>query len=135
MSRFTEEHKAAMAESHAQNRAVSSYLAALEQQKERSDKPVDIEKLTNQRNEAAENARTETSPLKRLDFIQERMSLDRQIRAEERRIAAPVVNLQDAEDEFVRYAAAFSERKGISRSAWRSVGVPPQVLARANVHS
>ena len=43
------------------------------------------------------------------------------------------VDLAALEEEFVKTARTYSERKGISYSAWRQVGVPPSVLARASI--
>ena len=41
---------------------------------------------------------------------------------------------QDLENDFVRVAKSFSERKGISYKAWREVGVPARVLKLAGIH-
>jgi hypothetical protein len=37
------------------------------------------------------------------------------------------------EDDFVRIAKAYGERKGISHEAWRETGVQPEVLRRAGI--
>lgn len=37
------------------------------------------------------------------------------------------------EDEFVKVAARYGERKGITYTAWRELGIPPAVLARADI--
>lgn len=37
------------------------------------------------------------------------------------------------EDEFVEHALIFARRKGITYGAWRDVGVPAHVLARAGI--
>ncbi len=43
------------------------------------------------------------------------------------------VDLSALEREFKKAAKAYSERKGISYSAWRELGVPPSVLASAGI--
>ena len=43
------------------------------------------------------------------------------------------VDLEALEKEFVNAAATYSERKGISYSAWRELGVPGSVLERAGI--
>ena len=37
------------------------------------------------------------------------------------------------EDEFVDAASGYSQRKGISYTAWRELGVPASVLKRAGI--
>jgi hypothetical protein len=43
------------------------------------------------------------------------------------------VDLAQLEKDFVKAAAPYSERKGISYSAWREVGVPAAVLDKAGI--
>jgi len=44
-----------------------------------------------------------------------------------------VVDMEALEEGFVRNAASYSQRKGITWSAWREVGVPASVLAAAGI--
>lgn len=41
--------------------------------------------------------------------------------------------LHEAEQEFVKVAASYSERKGITYAAWRACGVPAKVLKAAGI--
>jgi hypothetical protein len=43
------------------------------------------------------------------------------------------VDMQAIENEFVAAAAPYGARKGITYAAWRSMGVDPAVLRRANI--
>jgi hypothetical protein len=43
------------------------------------------------------------------------------------------VDLSALEAAFVKTAGAYSDRKGISYAAWRELGVPADVLKRANI--
>jgi hypothetical protein len=67
-------------------------------------------------------------PLKRVHLLQERIDLMAALEATESK-----VDLAQLEKEFVKAAAPYSERKGISYSAWREVGVPAAVLDKAGI--
>lgn len=129
MAPFSEEHKASMKASHDQNRGVRAYLEALDNTRApRRGRKRDPEKLQNRRAEIAEEAKT-ANPVKKLELVQERMNIDRELADD------PVeeVNMEELEDSFVRVAAAYSVRKGISYEAWREIGVAADVLKRAGL--
>lgn len=126
-SKMTDEHKAALAEGRAQGRAVRSYLEALERNKPRRGRrrtPASIKK----RLDAIDVEINEADPLKRVHLIQERMDL-----LEELDNATTIVDIDKLEKDFVRDAAAYSQRKGISYAAWRELGVPATVLRSAGI--
>ena len=56
------------------------------------------------------------------------MDIQRQLEA-----ADSNVDLQELEDEFVKAAADYSRRKGITYAAWREAGIDPAVLRRAGI--
>lgn len=124
---MTAAHKAALAEGRAQGRAIRVYLEALE-----AHKP----KRGRRRTEASITARLETieellpdaDPVKRLDLIQERLDLNDELAAMQE-----TVDMSALEKDFVAAAAGYSERKGISYSAWRELGVEPAVLKKAGI--
>ncbi len=124
---MTPEHKAALAEGRAQGRAIRVYLEALE-----AHKP----KRGRRRTEASISARLESieallpdaDPVKRLDLIQERLDLTDELAAMQE-----TVDMNALEKDFVAAAAGYSERKGISYSAWRELGVEPAVLKKAGI--
>ncbi len=124
---MTDEHKAALSEGRAQGRAVRSYLEALE-----THKPKRGRKRTpatmRARIQQIEAALPEASPMSRLQMVQERMDLEKEIEAAETK-----VDLTALEDEFVAAAKAYADRKSISHAAWREVGVPTALLKRAGI--
>jgi hypothetical protein len=124
---MSEEHKKALAKGRAQARAVRDYLEALE----RSSKPGrrlskdELQAKVDGLNEAIEN---EDDPAKRVELIQKR--LDYEERLNEAEDATDPEELQRA---FVAAAKEYSERKGITYTAWREAGVPAAVLREAGV--
>jgi len=124
---MTNAHKAALAEGREQGRAVRRYLEALEAHKPKRGRkrtPESIQK----RLAAIEEKLPEADPLSRLQLVQERMDLERQVAA-----ADPAVNLSELEAEFVSAAPAYGQRKGITYAAWREAGVDAAVLRRAGI--
>ena len=124
---MSDTHKAALAEGREQGRAVRGYLEALEAHKPRRGRkrtPESMEK----RLAAIEEKLPDADPLTRLQLVQERMDLQRQLEA-----ADSSVDMQALEDEFVKAAPDYSRRKGITYAAWREAGVDPAVLRRAAI--
>jgi hypothetical protein len=124
---MSNEHKAALAEGRDQGRAVRRYLEALEANKPKRGRKRSPESMK-KRLDAVENELATADPLKRLHLVQERLDLQAALEATE-----ATVDLQALEKEFVSAAATYSERKGISYSAWRELGVPGGVLERAGI--
>ncbi|MCU1448344.1 MAG: hypothetical protein JWP02_514 [Acidimicrobiales bacterium] len=124
---MSDSHKAALAEGREQGRAVRRYLEALEAHRPRRGRkrtPDSMEK----RLATIEDKLPDADPLTRLQLVQERMDLQRQLAA-----ADSTVDLQGLEDEFVKAAPDYSRRKGITYAAWREAGVDPAVLRRAGI--
>jgi hypothetical protein len=70
----------------------------------------------------------ESSPIREVELIQRRLDIDTQlaqIQQGER--------LAELEEAFVKVAASWATRSGISAAALREVGVPALVLARAGM--
>ena len=124
---MSDTHKAALAEGRDQGRAVRRYLEALEAHKPRRGRKRTPESMT-KRLEAIEEKLPQADPLTRLQLVQERMDLQRQLEASD-----STVDLQELEDEFVKAAADYSRRKGITYAAWREAGIDPGVLRRAGI--
>src|SRR6266545_3716321 len=121
-STMTAEHKRALAQGRAEGRAVRSYLEALDQNRPRRGRPrtpASIEKRLKA---------VEAEPLHRLQLVQERMDLEREL---DRIDAAD--DLTGLERDFVKVAKGYAERKGISYAAWRELGVSPDVLRKAGI--
>lgn len=124
---MSDEHKAALAEGRAQGRAVRNYLEALEAHKPKRGRkrtPESIAKRLDRIDEELGSA----DPIRRLELIQERLDLKKELESIEK-----VVDLTELEAEFVKAAKPYAERKGISYTAFREVGVPAAVLKAAGI--
>ena len=125
--KMSEDHKAALAKGRAQGKAVRDYLAALEQDRKpgrKMDRPT-IEARIKEVQDAIDQ---EPDPAKRVDLIQRRLDLEeRLVEMEEE------PDLEALEAGFIDVAAEYSERKGISYTAWREAGVPAATLKAAGV--
>lgn len=124
---MTPAHKAALAEGRAQGRAIRVYLEALEAHKPKRGRRR-TETSISARLEAIEASLPDADPVKRLDLIQERLDLTDELAAMQE-----TVDMSALEKDFVAAAAGYSERKGISYSAWRELGVEPAVLKKAGI--
>lgn len=127
MAAMSEEHKKALAKGRAQARAVKEYLAAREVDSKRGPK-MTPEKLEERIAGTRQAIAEEDDPARRVELIQQRMD-------DEERLAAmqDQPDMDALETAFVDAAAEYSDRKGISYSAWRELGVPAAVLKKAGV--
>jgi hypothetical protein len=121
------QHKAALAEGREQGRAVRRYLEALEAHKPRRGRKRSPDSMK-KRLASVEAEIATADPLKRLHLVQERLDLQTALEASESN-----VDIGQLEKDFVKAAAPYSERKGISYSAWRELGVPTDVLDKAGI--
>jgi hypothetical protein len=124
---MSDEHKTALAEGRDQGRAVRRYLEALEANKPRRGRRRSPESIT-KRLQAIETDLPTADPLKRLHLIQECIDLQAAREASE-----ASTDIADLEVQFVAVAGSYGERKGITYSAWRELGVPAPVLAQAGI--
>src|SRR5947209_12950556 len=95
---MSDSHKAALAEGREQGRAVRRYLEALEAHKPRRGRKRTPESIA-KRLAAIEQSLPDADPLNRLQLVQERMDLQRQLET-----AGSAVDLQGLEDELVEAA-------------------------------
>lgn len=124
---MSDEHKAAIAEGRVQAKAVSTYLEALA-----ANKP----KRGRQRTPDSIKARIATidksigdaDPLTQLNLHQEREDLEAELATKQ-----ATTDISDLEAGFVKNAAAYGSRKGISYGVWRKAGVAPAVLKKAGI--
>jgi hypothetical protein len=124
---MSNQHKAALAEGREQGRAVRRYLEALEAHKPRRGRKRSPDSMK-KRLSVVESELASADPLKRLHLVQERLDLQAALETSESK-----VDLDKLEKEFVKAAGTYSERKGITYSAWRELGVPASVLERARI--
>ncbi len=124
---MSDEHKAALAEGREQGRVVRQYLEALESTRPRRGRKRTPEKMQ-KRLAAIDEALPTADPLSRVQLIQERYDLEGHLASGENQI-----DLAALEAGFIDTAAAYGQRKGITYTAWREVGVEPRVLKEAGI--
>jgi hypothetical protein len=124
---MSDEHKAALAAGRESGRAVRVYLEALESNKPKRGRKRTKESMTN-RLASIEDEISTADPVKRLSLIQERIDLETLLSGTEDQ-----VDLSELEKAFIKYAADYSDRKGISYAAWRELGLSPAVLKAAGI--
>ena len=121
------EHKKALARGREESRTVRYYLEVLEASRPGPGRKRTEESIRN-RLGRIEDVLPDADVLTRLHLVQERKDLEAELgQAEE------ALDLNAAEKDFVKIAKSYSERKGVSYSAWREVGVSADVLKRAGV--
>jgi hypothetical protein len=124
---MTDEHKAALAEGRSQGRAVRRYLEALDAHKPKRGRKRTADSIK-KRLAKIEAELPEADRLKSLHLVQERIDLENELAG-----MSETVDLTALENDFVKAAAPYSQRRGISYAAWRQLGVSPQVLKRAHI--
>jgi hypothetical protein len=124
---MSDQHKAALAKGREEGRTVRSYLEALEASRPRRGRkrtPDSIKK----RLVTIDAALADADPLSRLQLIQEQQDLDAELACGDN-----TVDIARLEKSFTKVAKSYGDRKGISYSAWRRVGVSAPVLQQAKV--
>jgi hypothetical protein len=124
---MSDEHKAALAEGRNQGRAVRRYLEALDRHRPKRGRKRTRDSIQRRLGRIEEELAA-ADPLKRLQLIQERLDLTTELEGFDTQ-----VDLSGLEEDFVKAAAEYSTRKGISYAAWRELGVEPAVLKRAGI--
>jgi len=122
-------HKEALATGRAEGRAVRHYLESLADNHPRRRRRVATEDLE-LRLSQVERRLPSANPLARLHLAQERINLRATLADAATEAAEGTTAVEDA---FVAVARRYSERKGITWSAWRRAGVPAGVLRRAGL--
>lgn len=123
---LSDDHKAALAKGRSEARTVRAYLDALATKKPRG--TANAATLRQRLERLTEQIEAEQNSLKRLQLIQQRFNVEDKLKALDNS-----VDYEALEAAFVDAAASYSERKGISYSAWREAGVAPDVLKTAGV--
>ena len=124
---MSDEHKAALAQGRAEARAIKAYLAVATAPKKRG-RPVTGATLQEKIASLDEKVRTEDDPLARVELIQARIDAQRAL--DDLDSAA---DLEVLEAGFAKYAASYSDRKGITWTAWRESGVSAATLRNAGI--
>ncbi len=123
---MSEEHKAALAQGRKEARAIKAYLEALEARK--PGRPVSKESLNKRMGKINQKLEETDNPLEEVDLIQSKLDIEKQLAELEN-----AVDMETLEAGFVEHAKSYSERKGVSYTAWREYGVPAKVLRSAGI--
>lgn len=126
-AQMTQEHKEALAVGRAEGRMVRAYLEALESSRPKRGRKRTKESIGS-RLERISSELEAADPLKRLQLTQEQIDLSQELESMD-----SGVNLTDLENDFVKVAQGYAERKGITYAAFRQIGVPASVLKRAGI--
>lgn len=124
---MSNEHKAALAVGRDESRAVRRYLEAMETHRPKRGRQRTAESLQ-ARLETIEERIASADALTRVHLVQERIDLQNELATKEE-----PVDLTALEEEFVRAAKGYADRKGISYTAWREAGVSANVLREAGI--
>ena len=124
---MTDEHKEALAQGRTEGRAVRNYLDALRAHKPRRGRKRTAESVQRRLDEI-EELLPDADPVAELLMIQERTNLQDELAG-----MTLAEDLTEIEDAFVKIAASYSQRQGVSYATWREVGVTPAVLRRAGL--
>lgn len=127
--RMTDAHKAALAEGRDEARQVKAYLEAIEATAPKRRGRRRTKDSIGRRLAAIDAEMADASALGRLQLLQERTDLE----AELATIEAKPIDLTARRAAFVKVAKAYSERKGITYSTWRAVGVDAATLKAAGI--
>ncbi len=123
---MTPEHKEALAKGRRETAAIKAYLTAIAPNS--PGRPVSREALQNRLTKTIASLDSADDPLRRLELTQRKLDIEKELSRSE-----PEVDLEMLEADFVTSALSYSERKGISYTAWREIGVPAAVLRRAGI--
>ncbi len=124
---MSDAHKAALAQGREEGRVVRRYLEALESAKPKRGRKRTADSIQ-KRLAAIEDKLLDADQLTRLNLIEERRRLE-----DELNHGDETVDLAALEKDFVKVARSYGERKGITYSSWRAVGVSAATLQKAKI--
>ncbi|MDA3033106.1 MAG: hypothetical protein O3B90_12415 [Actinomycetota bacterium] len=124
---MSEDHKAAMERGRAEGRVVREYLEALRSTKPKRGRKRTPDSITKRLGQI-ETEFSNASAIDELKLVQERRDLNNELES-----MGTSVDLSSLEQEFLRVASAYGERKGISYGSWREVGVSAATLKNAGI--
>jgi hypothetical protein len=126
-SSMSDQHKQALAIGREESRAVRRYLDALEAHKPKRGRKRTADGIARRLRQIDQRLES-ADPLTRVNLLQEKMNLESELAAKHES-----VDLAALEEGFVAAAKGYSERKGITWSAWRAAGISASVLARTGI--
>jgi len=125
MARRKADRSTERGERRAETAAVAAYLTALRAPKVPANSRVTLEK---RRAQIEQWIAKESSPIREVELIQQRLDIDSQLAQIDQ-----AARLPELEEMFVKVAGSWAKRSGISAAALREVGVPAIVLRRAGL--
>jgi hypothetical protein len=126
-SKMTNAHKEALAVGRQEGRVVREYLESIESNRPKRGRKRTTDSVK-KRLAAIDAAITNANPLQRLHLVQERFDLQKELEG-----MGAATDRAALEGDFAKVAAGYGQRKGISYSAWRELGVSPDVLKKAGI--
>ncbi len=123
---MTEQHKEALKLGRLEARAIKAYLRALDARK--PGRPVTRESLEARLKAVEAKIAESDDPLRKLELVQKKLDIEDTLSQVE-----DAQNIAGLEAGFVQHARSYSERKGISYTAWRQVGVSAATLKAAGI--
>ncbi len=125
MARRMSERPRNVGKRRAETNAVAAYLTALRAPKVSARSRPNLEK---RRVQIEQWIAEESSPIREVELIQQRLDIDAQLARIDQ-----AARLPELEEAFVKVAASWAQRSGIRTAALREVGVPASVLKRAGL--
>jgi len=125
---MTDAHKKALAVGREQGRVIRGYLEALDSTRPKRGRKRTADSVQ-RRLDAVRKELPSASGLNRVHLIQERMDLESELA----NLSGDGVDVSALEAAFVKVAAEYGTRKGISYTAWREAGVDAAVLKKAGI--
>ena len=119
--KMSDEHKEALARGRQLSRTVNAYLTALEENRPKRGRKRTAESIQ-KRLATIDASLADASPVKRLQLTQERLDLEAELVALDN--AKDDSDLESLEADFVAIAKEYSDSQGITKAAWRELGVP-----------
>jgi hypothetical protein len=126
-SPMSQAHKEALAVGREEGRAVRRYLEALDAHKPKRGRKRSPDTVQ-RRLEEIDDKLQSSDALSRVHLVQERMNLEYELMSKDAQI-----DLGALEEEFIKAAKNYSQRKGITYAAWREAGVDAAVLRQAGI--
>jgi hypothetical protein len=121
------EHKAALAKGREEGLAVRRYLEALESSKPRPGRRRTPASMTKKLAQIEAELAT-ADPLTKLHLLQEQKDLHDELNQ-----AADTQEISTLEQQFLKVAKSYGQRKGIGYGTWRAAGVSAALLQKAGI--
>lgn len=120
-------HKEALAQGRVEGRVIRNYLEVVEANRPRRGRKRTVESIT-KRLATIKKELLVADTVAKLRLTQERMDLEKELK-----LKKSSADISKLESQFVKVAKAYSDRNGITFTAWREIGVEPGVLKRAGI--